>query len=456
MKTFLVLSLSLILAPLIFAQSATVFWTKTDQTMDGFGASTGFEERNPNLTEPQADCFFSVTNGSCASGTSIGMEWVKVQDNGVSNSAPDLPTLQFAVARGAKVDLGFNGPQLTSSNFSSQASYMVGKILYFQSNGVPISAVGVMNEPQNSGTTAANLDTFVASNLHPLMVSNGLGNIPLVLGESADWFITDYVTPCLNDTNCTKYVPIVAGHPYHYPGDGLMGVDGFKNGFNCCIDYAVYPPPSSASGKRIWQTEVNGGFGPSCPNDPGIAGYDGSMADALVYAHNIHDFLTVVGGSAWMYWNLQAETSHALPDCNDGITDSNFNPAHRFYAIGNWSKFVRSGWVRIDATTSPAPGIYISAFKETSSGDFAIVAVNQNASSANVDFSLSGFPSVTTVIPTLTSASVNLIDQANVAVSSGAFSYSLPASSVITFHGTASSGSTSSLNPPTGLSAFVH
>lgn len=453
MKTFLLFSVSLILAPSIFAQSSTVSWTKTYQTMDGFGASTGYAERNPNLSGPQADCFFSVANGSCSSGTSIGMEWIRIQDDGGSTAA-DLPTLQLAYARGAKVFLSFNGSELTSSNYSSQASYMVSKIQYLQSNGMKISAVSPMNEPQNTDTTPAALDTFVATYLAPAMASAGL-SIPLVLGESANWFITDYVTPCINDASCNPYVSIVAGHPYAY-GAGSIGVDGFTNGFNCCVDYVANPLPSSTSGKRIWQTEVNGGFHGPCTNDPGIASYDPSMSDALVYAHNIHDFLTVVGGSAWMYWNLQAETSHALPDCNDGLTDSNFNPARRFYAIGNWSKFVRSGWVRIDATANPASGIYITAFKETSSGDFAVVAINGSTSSVNVKFSLSGFPSVTSVTPTLTSASVNLTDQTNIAVSSDAFSYSLPASSVITFHGSASSSSSSNPNPPTALTVAVH
>jgi glucuronoarabinoxylan endo-1,4-beta-xylanase len=128
----------------------------------------------------------------------------------------------------------------------------------------------------------------------------------------------------------------------------------------------------------------------------------------------------------------------------------------RFYAVGNWAKFVRPGWVRIDATANPAPGIYITAFKETSSGKFAIVAINQNSSPANVDFSLSGFLSLTSVTPTLTSANVNLVDQANANVSSDAFTYLLPATSVVTFHGTASSSASKAPAPPTNLTVSVH
>jgi glucuronoarabinoxylan endo-1,4-beta-xylanase len=450
MKTFLLSFLTFVFATSISAQSVKVSWATTHQTMDGFGASTGYVERNPNLTPSQADCFFSATNASCDTGNSIGLEWIRIQDSEDGTSTPDLTTLRLAVARGAKVFISFDFEySFTSANWPSMTSYIIAKIQYLQSNGVPVAYLSPQNEPENNSSwTASILDQFTATSLVPGLTAAGL-SIPIVLGEDSNWFRVDYVTPCMNDSSCTPYVPVVAGHAY-----GSGSVDGFPaGGYQCCTTYV--PVPSSAAGKRVWQTEVNGGFSGPCASDSGLASYDPSMTDALVYAHNIHDFLTVANGSAWMFWNLQAQTAHGSPDCNDGITDSNFNPAKRFYAIGNWSKFVRSGWVRIDATASPASRIYVTAFKEGSSGNFAIVAVNQNSSPANVNFSLSGFPSVASVTPTLTSASVNLVDQATASVSSG-FSYLLPANSVITFHGVASSTPSSS-NPsaPNGLTAAV-
>jgi glucuronoarabinoxylan endo-1,4-beta-xylanase len=449
MKSLFLSFLMLTVTSSLFGQSATVTWTTTYQTMDGWGASTGYNERNTNLTAAQADCFFSVTTGSCITGN-IGLEYIRIQDNTVPASAPDLPTLLLAVARGTKVFLSFNGPQLDSGSYASQAAYMVAKTQYFIAQGVPIATISPMNEPNNTGTTAAALDTFVASYLQPGLAAAGL-SIPITLGEGVEWFTTDYVTPCMNDTSCKPFVTNVAGHGY---GTGSVDGFGFVGTEQCCTTYT--PPPSSAAGKRVWMTEVQGGFNGPCTTDSGASTFDGSMADALVWAHNIHDFVTVAGGSSWQYWNLAAETSHALPDCNDGLTSSTDVPAQRYYVVGNWSKFVRNGWVRIDATVSPAPGIYVTAFKETSSGNFAIVAINQNSSPANVSFSLSGFPSVTSVTPTVTSTSVDLVDQVNADVSGGAFSYSLPATSVVTFHGTASASAPTIPLPPTNLTETVH
>ena len=208
-------------------KTVTVDGSTTYQTISGWGASTGYNEQNSNLTAAQADCFFSTSNGSCATGNSIGLEWIRIQDNAIPNSAPDLPTLQLAVARGAQVLLGFNGPPLDTGSYAGQASYMVGKIQYLQSNGVPVSYIAVINEPQDTGTTAAAIDTFVASYLHPALVSAGLTSIQITLPESADWFVTDYVTPCMQDANCAAYVSAVSGHEGFY-GQGSQGADGFR------------------------------------------------------------------------------------------------------------------------------------------------------------------------------------------------------------------------------------
>jgi len=180
-------------------------------------------------------------------------------------------------------------------------------------------------------------------------------------------------------------------------------------------------------------SEINGGFTKSITGDTNMWLWDPGMADAMVWAHNIHDYLTIANVSGWEYWEL-ADYSGQPVRYNDGLVDGVFSPGKRYYVIGNWSKYVRSGWVRIDATASPAKKIYVTAFKEESSGNFAIVVINQNSYPVVLTFSLDGFPDVTSVNPTLTSISANLIDQEEVNVSNGGFSYQLPATSVVTFH----------------------
>jgi glucuronoarabinoxylan endo-1,4-beta-xylanase len=456
--------------PSVFAQSVTVTWTDTHQTMDGFGAGETFTYAN-SLTSAQLDSFFSPTAG-------VGFTWIRT-GNSEDGSIPDLVTLQGAVARGAKILMTLQSPPVAikstgtwnhgalgpdgntcfssnpslASNMKTWADNIVGILSAYNSNGVPITALSVDNEPnieENSygacEFTAAGIDSFVGTYLGPALAASSF-HPRLLLAETSGWMSPDDATPCLNDANCAQYVDTINSH--NYSESAGNGVDGTGNGY-CCKTATAYPL-AATKGKRLWLSETNGGLilsnGSNCAG--GTWCYDPSMADALVWAHQIHDYLTIANVSYWQYWEM-------LFNNNLGYWSESGQVAQRFYAVGNWSKFVRSGWVRIDATTNPQAGVYVTAFKDPSADGFAIVAINTTANPVNVDFTLSGFPSVTSVTPTLTSASANLADQANANVSGGAFSYSLPATSVVTFHSADSSSSSKPPASPTGLVVTVH
>jgi glucuronoarabinoxylan endo-1,4-beta-xylanase len=428
------------------AQTATINGATTFQTIDGFGASTGFNERNNNMTAAQADCFFSTSNGSCPSGNSIGLSWIRIQDNDIASSAPDSPTVILAAARGAKVLLGFNntsGPTCTTSplaagNCASLASYDVAKIQYWNTLGVTISAIGVLNEPENTSTTADNLNAFVANYLYPAMVTASLTSVQITMPESTGWFFTDLISACMANHNCGPHISTASGH-LGYFGHGTEQF-GFAGGYGgCCTDYTVVKPPSSVSGLHLWQTEINGGATGPCASDSTLATYDASMSpDAITWAYQWHSFLSLAGdvgpngGSLWMMWNLAAETANGTPGCNDGLANQTFVPAKRFYAFGNWARFVRPGQKRISATPNPQTNVYVTAFKDPVSGQFEIVALNKSGSSVSQTFSLANL-TTPTVTPWITSSSLSLQSQTPVTVSGNAFSYSLPASSVTTF-----------------------
>ena len=466
MKTFLLFLLILVAVPSSFAQSTTVNWATTYQTMDGFGGQTWASANS--ISDAQADLLFSTTAG-------IGLSIVRTA-NTPDNSIPDIVTLQKAVARGAKVELGlqsppafmktsnnFSGGSLLSSSYSAYATYIVNWIKTLASDGVPVSYLDIQNEPDVDGSggsctdagclgravwTASNFDIFVANDLGPALASAGLNNIKVMLPSLAEWFDQDLASTCLNDSNCARYVSIVSGHGYEWSG-GNLATDG--TGVAACCHSATPYPLALNNGKHVWLAEVNGGL--SEIGSTGNSPFDPSIADAMVWSHNLHDFLTISSVSGWEYWELASWNDN---NYNDGWVDHNFNPGKRYYALGNWTKFVRPGWVRIGTTTNPQSGVYVTAFKETSSGKFAIIVLNRNSGSVDLSVSLSGFPSVGSVTPIVTSASDNLAEQSVTAVSGGEFSYSLPATSVVTFIGTASASASNPPNAPTNLVVTVH
>jgi glucuronoarabinoxylan endo-1,4-beta-xylanase len=475
MKILLLFLLVIMAVPSAFAQSVTVSWTTTYQTMDGFGGETLNSANAQSMSESQAAQFYSPTTG-------IGMAYIRTRNTG-DGGVPDLASLRSAVAQGAKVLLTFQSPpaslkasgsfnygpatsngtcfttsQPLSASYSSYAAYMVNYIKAFQNaHGIPISVVSLQNEPDVFGNSSSDSQTYgdcawTAQAFHdyilvlgPAFAAAGLSP-RLMLPELGEWFDQDLAGICLNDSACAQYVSVVAGHGYEWSGKD-KATDGF--GVSACCHLATAYPLAAAKGKNLWLSETGGGANYS----NGSPVYDASISDAMVWAHNIHDFLTVSGVSGWFYWQLTALSSQGD---NFGLTDQNFNPAKRYYAIGNWSKFVRPGWVRIGATTSPQAGVYVSAFKEVSSGKFAVIAINRNSAATDIDFSLSAFPAASSVTPTVTSANDNLADQDAVTLSGSQFSYSLPATSVVTFHGVASTSSSGAPRPPTNLALTIH
>jgi hypothetical protein len=100
--------------------------------------------------------------------------------------------------------------------------------------------------------------------------------------------------------------------------------------------------------------------------------------------------------------------------------------------LGQFSRFVRPGYERIGAPTNG--NLLITAFKDTSSPNFAIVAINTNSSvDVNQTFNLNNFPGVSSVIPWRTSFSNSLAVQPAVPVTASSFTYTIPAQSVVTF-----------------------
>lgn len=135
------------------------------------------------------------------------------------------------------------------------------------------------------------------------------------------------------------------------------------------------------------------------------------------------------------------------------MTDTGVVPL-RTYVIGQYSRFIRPGYYRIDATHVPQTGISVSAYQNTSGGNLVIVATNYTASPISQTFNLTNAPAFTSVTPYITSATQDIQSQAAQPVSSNSFTYTLPADSVTTFVGTTSPTSTGP-TAPTNLQAVI-
>ncbi len=400
--------------------TSTVNWTDVHQRIDGFGASSAWRS---SWTTPVADMFFSTNTGLGLSllrsrvapgGTTIENTIMQMaRDRGARVwSTPWTPSGGFKSTNQNGV-ISLNGGSFTG-NYQGYASVLANYVLSMKNTyGINLYALSIQNEPDFETTnyescvwTPQQFHDFIPVLSSTLNASN-LSSTKIILPESASWSgNTSLYTTTMNDGAVAPLVSIIANH--NYVQDNNTG------------DLTT-PGPISSYGKTVWETEVST-----------TSALDVSITNAMYWAGRIHAFLTVAQVNAWHYWWL-ATTG---PD-NQGLASSSDVMTKRGYVVGQYSRFIRPDYFRIGVITNSGSAL-VSAYKDPVSLKFAVVAINSATNAVTQTFNLTNSSLVTTVTPWITSASLSLASQSAVAVSGGAFSYSLPAMSVVTFVGQAS------------------
>ncbi len=368
------------------------------QRIDGFGAS----DRDMSLTDAEADLLFSTSQG-------IGLSILRVSMDGDGSDSSPYADAQKAAARGAIVwastwsppaewkdnDSTTNGGHLLTSEYDAWAARLAGFAATMSANGVTLYGVSVQNEPDFTATwDSCNYDAGQMVSLIKVLGPKLAALSPrpkLIAPETSNWgALWGYGDAILQDAQASSFTDIIATH-----------------------DYGYSTPTHAAIAQAIWETEVSTFEAP-----------DGSIANGINVAKWVHRAIVVGNASAWHYWWLLG-----VGGDDEGILNPNDAFTKRYYAIGNFSKFVRPG-SHLVATSSAPGGVSLSAYA-TPSG-LSIVAINENAGPTPVSFFLSG-SAAASVTPWVTSASDDLAAKAAIAVSGNRFTATLAGSSVTTF-----------------------
>lgn len=217
----------------------------------------------------------------------------------------------------------------------------------------------------------------------------------------------------LADPEACKFVNIIATHQYD------QSYTGSEPKFPPTEPEPVYPG-AKLHGKEFWQTEVS--FIGGKP-DPGM---DWGLGTALL----IHN--AMIGGevNAWIWWAFLNDWKD-----NEGLADfdgNSFIVNKRLWTFGNYSRFVRPGWVMIGATSNPATNVFVSAFKDPSTRKLAVVAINNTDAAVTLPTHFDGF-SCASLTPWVTDSSFDLAEMAPVKTSSTGCSLTLLPKSVTSF-----------------------
>jgi glucuronoarabinoxylan endo-1,4-beta-xylanase len=378
------------------------------QRVAGFGASSAWGGGYKNATDPND--LFSTTSGA-------GLSLFRVRIQPAPAGTTSAGEIQMALAAqklGATVwatpwtppaadKSNDNIVEGTLTNPSAWAATLASYVGTMKAAGVNLYAVSVNNEPDANVTyewcvyTGATMATFVASNLGAALAPTG---VKLMEPETQNWFGFATFEPAL-EANAAAWAAtqIVATHEY----GGTP---------------AAYPH-IQAAGKEFWETEwfVQGAE-------------DATMTNGLVVASEIYQAMTVASVNAWHYWWIYPASAD-----NGALWDQTTNTwAKRMWVLGNFSRWARPGYFRVDVAGAKPAGISVIAFQNPADGTLSVVVINSGGATT-VPIFVEGASWPASVVPWITTDTQNLALGATIQLSAGSFMAPVAAKSVTTFVG---------------------
>ncbi|ATH72420.1 glycoside hydrolase family 30 beta sandwich domain-containing protein [Bacillus altitudinis] len=357
-----------------------------------------------DLTAPQRETAFG--NGQNQLGFSILRIYV---DENRNNWSREVATAKRAIEHGALVIASpWNPPssmvetfnrngspakRLKYNQYAAYAQHLNDFVTYMKNNGVNLYAISVQNEPDYAHEwtwwTPQEILRFMRENA-------GSINARVIAPESFQ-YLKNISDPILNDPQALGNMDILGAH--------LYGIQ---------ISQLPYPLfKQKGAGKELWMTEV---YYPNSDNNSADR-----WPEALGVSEHIHHSMVEGDFQAYVWWYIRRSYG---PMKEDGMISK------RGYNMAHFSKFVRPGYVRIDATKSPEPNVFVSAYK--GNNQVVIVAINKNNAGVNQHFVVQN-GSVSQASRWVTSGSSNLQPGTDLNISGNQFWAHLPAQSVTTF-----------------------
>lgn len=375
------------------ASEAIINMGITYQAIRGFGGATVFR---PDLSDADISVLFGNANNS-----QLGLNILRIRVNpfGPGEWTTELSNAKRAAALGAivmatpwsppasmKTNNNTTGGSLKPSSYADFANYLESFADYMSTNGAPLYALSIQNEPdiqvnyESCDWTAQEMTDFIRNNTFEL------ANTKLMAAESFQ-FRQPFTDLILNDTAAAAKISIIGGHIY---GGGLQKYDHALN-----------------KGKEVWMTEHLDTLT--------------TWASVMATAKEIHDCLAVANYSAYLWWYLKRFY---------GPVNETGQITKRGYVMAQFAKFIRQGYQRIEAS-SPFADVHISAYK--GNGKLVIVAINRSNTAKNTKLSISGGLVPDSFSSYITSETKNLSTEAGINASDSGFTYKLLPSSITTF-----------------------
>lgn len=385
------------------ASDVTVNLADEKQSMQGIGG-INFPTWISDLSASQRETAF----GNDANQLGFTILRIHVDEN-KSNWSKELATAKAAAAKGALIFASpWNPPasmcekftrngvanqnRLKYSSYGAYADYLNEFVTYMKNNGVNLYAISVQNEPDYAHTW-----TWWTPQEMLNFMKNYAGRINCkVMGPESFSYLKNMSDPILNDPAALKNLDILGTHFYGTQASNMT--------------YPLFK--QKGAGKELWMTEVY------VPDSNSSAD---AWPSALQVSVNMNNAFAIGDMQAYVWWYIRRSYG---PMKEDGSISK------RGYCMAQYSKFVRRGYKRVDATMNPSSKVYVSAFK--GDGKVVIVATNDNDSAYTQKFNVTN-GNIKKVDRYRTSANENLAKTSNLELTGNGFYAFLPARSVSTF-----------------------
>ena len=301
-----------------------------------------------------------------------------------------IKAMKEAAKRGASIELFANSPpaRLTKSGYTSGeetgksnlppeneeqfAKYLVDITELFVKEGIPVTYLSPINEPQwdwksrQEGCHYEPEQVISLSRKVALELMKRKLPVKLMIDESGAWNDQNYTLTMykriMNDDVLSKAVDSFAVHSYWSSDRDKKIAASYFSQFDKLVP--------------LRQTEW-------CEMKNGDAA---GMDAALVLARTIYEDMTILNVTTWEQWLAVAKG-----DYRDGLvyvdeSSRKFGAAKRMWSFGNYSKFIKPGYHRIDAESEDSD-VLVSAYVSPHNDETVIVAINSTNQEKKVSFS---------------------------------------------------------------------
>ena len=366
----------------------------------------------------RGECFLNA-DGTYDWSKMEGQRWFlkAAKERGVEKllAFPNSPPVHYTVNGKGFAPKGVTHLNLKPGFMDDYALYMAEVMEHFNSEGVFFDYLSPVNEPQwdwdghsQEGTPALNEEIFsLTKHLSSELASRGL-KTQIVIAEAgtighAAMDMSKRREPTDGRDDQARYF-FSEDSPF-YIGD----LSNVKQTISAHSYHSVWPVDDQVGNRILVNQEIREanpdlGYWMSeyCilqKNDElgGGNARDLSMKTALYVARIIHHDMVLTNAKSWQWWTAITQVDYKdglvyLDDGSEGETgkmggsveslryDGEVRESKLLWVLGNYSRFVRPGMVRIKCELSeeqsPENGILVSSYRDPSSGSLVYVLVN--------------------------------------------------------------------------------